>query len=124
MTIRITLAELRKLEQDGEIELVRYSSEIGKLGDEVRTRIALDKPLDIATGAEIKDFWDNGWDGNYFHDDWEVAVQDDVGNWILEDDKLYDLNKLGCCVWQGGSLATKPHSLTFVEAFLAWKNKK
>ena len=45
MTIRITLAELRKLEQDGEIELVRYSNEVGKLGNKVLTRLELDRKL-------------------------------------------------------------------------------
>jgi len=129
-TLRITLAELRKLEQDGTVELIRYSNEVGRLGAEVKTILVLEKPANIATGAEIKDFWDNGWDGNYYHDDWDEPVQDEQGKWILEDGKLYNLDRLGYCCWQGPSsgvgarrydqLATIP----FVEAFLAWKGKR
>jgi hypothetical protein len=120
--ITLTLGDLRKLEQDGKLT-------IPAMGVNLATVIVLEKSANLATGAEIKDFWDNGWDGNYYHDDWEEPVQDEEGNWILEDAKLYDLDKLGYCFWQGsGSLVAKranqPATIPFIDAFLKWRGTK
>ncbi len=104
--ITLTLDDLRRLEQDGKLTIPAF-------GVNLETVIVLDKPANVATGAEIKDFWDNGWDGNYYHEDWEEPVQDELGEWVLENDKLYDLDRLGYCMWQGpssggGSTASRP----------------
>jgi hypothetical protein len=118
MRVEITLGKLRILEQNGSV-LVSDGIELVLL-----------KPENVATGAEIKDFWDNGWDGNYYHDDWDEAVQDDLGNWILEDGKLYNLDRLGYCCWQGPSSGVgarrhdQPETIPFVEAYLKWKGKR
>jgi hypothetical protein len=128
MKITITLAMLRKLEQEGSLHLEQASSDI-TIPNTILELVLL-KPENVATGAEIKDFWDNGWDGNYYHDDWDEPVQDDMGNWILEDGKLYNLDRLGYCCWQGPSSGVgkrrhdQPETIPFVEAFLAWKGKK
>lgn len=55
--ITLNLDDLRKLEQEGRLTIPAY-------GVNVEVQIVLDKPKNVATGAEIKDFWDNGWDGN------------------------------------------------------------
>ena len=120
LKITFTLGDLRKLEQDGRLVIPAF-------GVNQEVQIVLDKPKNVATGAEIKDFWDNGWDGNYYHEDWDEPVQDDVGNWILEDGKLYDLDKFGYCMWQGPSSARRhdqPDTIPFSEAFLKWKGAK
>jgi len=129
MVIKITLDQLRRLERDGRLvlDINQVGTQSGSIGEYV---LALDKPANVATGAEIKDFWNNGWDGNYYHDDWEVPIQDDMGEWILEDAKLYDLDKLGYCMWQGPSSgvgarrANQPDTIPFAEAFLKWKGTK
>lgn len=121
MQIHITLGMLRTLEQNGSLHINDAK---------IAIELVLLKPENVATGAEIKDFWDNGWDGNYYHDDWEEAVQDDEGNWILEDGKLYNLDRLGYCCWQGPSSGVgarrhdQPATIPFVEMFLKWKGKK
>jgi hypothetical protein len=118
MKVEITLGKLRLLEENGTV----------LLSDGIE--LVLLKPENVATGAEIKDFWDNGWDGNYYHDDWDEPVQDDDGKWILEDGKLYNLDRLGYCCWQGPSSGVgarrydQPATIPFVEMFLAWKGKK
>jgi hypothetical protein len=128
MQVTITLAMLRKLEQEGSLHIEQASSDITI--PNTMFELVLLKPKNVATGAEIKDFWDNGWDGNYYHDDWDEPVQDDLGNWILEDGKLYNLDRLGYCCWQGSSSGVgarrhdQPETIPFVEAFLAWKGKK
>jgi len=86
MQVTITLAMLRKLEQEGSLHIEQASSDI-TIPNTILELVLL-KPENVATGAEIKDFWDNGWDGNYYHDDWDEPVQDDMGNWILEDRAL------------------------------------
>jgi hypothetical protein len=54
-----------------------------------------------ATGAEIWDFWQNGWPGdNWFIDDYEVDVEGADGC-LLEMGKKYDLVDLGTIYWQG-----------------------
>lgn len=75
-----------------------------------------------ATGAEIRDFFENGWDETYYHDDSEIPLMNDAGNWILEDDKLYDLSKLGMMV----PITFQPLSKykSFEVGFMAWKAKK
>lgn len=118
--ITLSMADLRKLESGGTV-----TSPATQYCDEVQ--ITLDLPKNTATGAEIKDFFDNGWDMDYYHesDMAKVQVQDEEGEWILQADKVYDLSELGELGWQGShSNRTKPSSLTFEEAFLAWKGTK
>jgi len=129
MIIKVTLEQLQRLGRGDKVELAldqignQSSDGVGGLGSYA---LVLDKPADVATGAEIRDFWDHGWDGDYFHDDWEEPVQDDMGEWILEPEKLYDLGKFGWCIWQGrGALPEWEHpAIAFVDAYRAWKNKK
>lgn len=129
--VNITLDMLRRLERDGRLQVAGISSNgpiTGSVDDQIT--LVLLKPENVATGAEIKDFWDNGWDGNYYHDDWDEPVQDDLGNWILEAGKLYNLDRLGYCCWQGPSSGVgmrrhdQPETIPFVEAYLKWKGKR
>jgi hypothetical protein len=82
-------------------------------------------PKNRATGAEIRDFFDNHWPADYYleSDCAEVQVQDEEGNWILEDDKNYDLSLLGELGWQGKGLPTCKIP-TFEEVFLKWREQQ
>src|SRR5271156_4786530 len=54
-----------------------------------------------ATGAEIKDFWDNGWSDDYFSEDNVEPIQDELGSWLLDDNTMYNLEDLGLMIYQG-----------------------
>jgi hypothetical protein len=62
------------------------------------------EPADPGThvrGADFRRFYEEGWDPNWYHDDSDVAVEDETGAWILPDDVIVRLDQLGCAVWQG-----------------------
>jgi hypothetical protein len=117
--VTLTLADIAALE--------RGDTLVGNGGFET-VCIKLEKPEHSATGAEIKDFWDNGWDPDYYHEsrDAEVQIQNEAGEWILEDEKVYDLDTLGWLVWQGRGPAPTGafDGMPFTDAFLQWKAGK
>lgn len=115
MQIKITLGQLRILEQDGKLYVA----------DGIE--LVLEKPKNTATGAEIRDFFTDHWDLDYYHeyDCAKVQIQDEQGEWLLQDDKMYDLSQLGDLCWQGSAEHNgKPSNMTFEEAFLKWKGIK
>lgn len=57
----------------------------------------------LVRGKDFHEFYKNGWDDNWYHDDNEIICEDMEGRWVLEDDRLYDLGQLGWCVWQGST---------------------
>ena len=78
-----------------------------------------------AKGLEIKEFYFNNWPS----DDWyheagygEVYIEDDEGNWLLEDNKSYNLKDIGPLCWQGGGMMKDDWE--FEDAFKKWKNPK
>ncbi len=82
-----------------------------------------------ATGAEIKEFYLNGWNKDYYYEslDASVQIEDEDGNWIAKDNCIYNLRDFGTLRWQGDGSPEhngKPGWLTFEEAFLKWKNKR
>ena len=122
MEVRISLADLRVLEQTGSILLKA-------IDDLTQVRFELVQPKHQATGAEIREFFDQGWDMDYYHegDYADVQLQDDNGKWLLFDEVMYDLSSLGDLCWQGMESAqskNKPEGMTFEEAFLKWKGTK
>jgi hypothetical protein len=53
------------------------------------------------SGKDFKEFYFNGWDMNWYHDDYELECESCEGEWMLDDDGIYPLYKLGHSVWQG-----------------------
>lgn len=47
------------------------------------------------TGAEFRDFYQNHWPKGYWHEDAEYEIEDDHGVFILADDAILDVEKLG-----------------------------
>jgi hypothetical protein len=124
--IQLTLDDLKKL-QAGE-EIVTDDSQDGAV-----VKVTLLKPKDMATGADIRKFFFDGWDMDYYHEyeDATVQVQDEQGEWLLDDEAMYDLNELGMLEWQGDANANnragqmgKPSRLTFRNAFIMWKRNQ
>ncbi len=118
VNISLTLGDIRELESKG---ILHTDTE----ADGEAVTITFLRPKNMATGAEIKDFFDNGWPANYYleGDYAEVQVQDEEGEWILEADKNYDLSLLGELGWQGQGLPTCKNP-TFEGAFLTWKGRR
>lgn len=52
-------------------------------------------------GADLKVFFDEGWDANFWHDDADVQVEDEEGNWTLDPEKIVCVSRLGYAMWQG-----------------------
>jgi hypothetical protein len=121
--IKLTISQVRKLETEGWLHNVLI------VDTAERINIQLERPTTVATGMEIHEFFDNGWDMDYYHEDdtAEIQLQDQLGNWLLEDLKTYDLSTLGYVVWQGKHTpegAGKAGGMTFEEAFLKWRSRK
>lgn len=127
--IKLTLDELRLLEKNGRLDNVAIADSA------VRVNIMLDRPANSAYGSELHEFYTKGWDGDYYYEseDAVVQIEDEEGNWIAKDDRLYDLKDLGTLGWQGATGSGKWHAadsgkpnwMTFEDAFLKWKaNKK
>jgi hypothetical protein len=53
-----------------------------------------------ATGAEIWNFWMNGWPQNWYNDA-EIEVESPEGDCLLEMDQEYDLRSFGYICWPG-----------------------
>lgn len=75
-----------------------------------------------ASGADIQEFYEKGWDSNYYHDDSEIQIEDDAGNCMLHPDGLYDLRKFGMMIWQ--ELGPDGENKTFEQGFEKWKASK
>ena len=87
-----------------------------------------------ATGAEIKEFWDEWPPGR----DWFIEEEEcgDSNNWLLDANKKYDLNEvLGVLYWQGGGDAvpsdhpmfkyTEGHNIVPTSVFFrTWKKTR
>jgi hypothetical protein len=73
----------------------------------------------FATGAEIKSFYFDHWDDDYYYESGgtDVPLEDEEGKWIAQDDRLYDLRELG-------TLEGKARSISFEDAFNAWKARQ
>lgn len=115
---KISLNDVRVLEQQGNLSC--------KAEDGSDVHLIFTKPANVTSGLNIRKFFDEGWDKDYYYesDFAEVQLQDDDGNWLLEDDKDYDLSHLGGLAWQGyDPPRDKPKELGFEEAFLKWKTE-
>jgi hypothetical protein len=59
-------------------------------------------PDTVVTGAELMDFYMNHWPSDdYYHDDANIAFEDDYGNWVLPSDAEVKLSDCGYLAWQG-----------------------
>jgi hypothetical protein len=116
--IKLTLADVRKLER-GEAVLTTVRAGVGAMLD---INVTCELPKQTATGAEIKEFWENGWPEGYYHEgeDAEVKVQNEDGVWIIRDERNYDLTQLGHVLSDGSGGSVRP-DMTFAEAFAQWK---
>lgn len=72
----------------------------------------------LITGAEFRDFYQNHWPADCWHEDAEYEIEDDNGAWVLRDDAILDVSKLGYVVAQG---ATEQRWQAFSEVWAAWK---
>lgn len=50
------------------------------------------------TGAQFRDFYQNHWPAGCWHEDAEYEIEDDNGNWLLPDDRILELGRLGYVV--------------------------
>lgn len=75
----------------------------------------------LALGSEITDFYFHHWpDDDYYQDEGELEVVDDVGNEILIPTKKYNLRKFGDLIWQGEG---EKDPISFEKAFKQWRVK-
>ncbi len=70
------------------------------------------------TGAEFRDFYKNHWPAGSWHEDADYAIEDDFGNWILADDQVLDLERMGYVVSE--EAGSKPVWRPFAEVWEAW----
>ncbi len=80
-----------------------------------------------AKGSEIRDFWMNYWPENlsdwYFEtEESEIQIDDEEGNFILNDTKSYDLKLFSPLFWQGIGECPIEYEYTFEKAFKKYKN--
>jgi hypothetical protein len=68
-----------------------------------------------ALGKDIKTFYDDHFPEGRYHDDNELEFHRDDGTWILEDDKMYDLQECGVIVSDDGK-----EVLSFSALFMKW----
>lgn len=47
------------------------------------------------TGAQFRDFYQNHWPQGYWHEDAEYEIEDEFGTFILADDAILDVDKMG-----------------------------
>lgn len=73
----------------------------------------------MAKGAEITDFWRNGFPEGYYSDDCEIEVVGEHDENLLEPDTNYPLSKFGNLypdMYDGGE-----NVISFTSAFNRWK---
>jgi hypothetical protein len=74
-----------------------------------------------ALGADIIEFYRNGWPDGWYHDDATIEVEDqDDGTPVVQPNEKYDLVELGVLVDEAG---IKDH-VTFASAFNRWKKTR
>lgn len=77
-----------------------------------------------ATGAEIAKFYKEGWPKGFYHDDFEISIDDDNGDSLLNPEELYDLSKFGVLVPEVDftlNPAARDEIVDFKSVFLKWK---
>lgn len=73
------------------------------------------------TGAEFRDFYRNHWPKGCWHEDAEYEIEDeDTGDYVLPDDAVLDLKRLGYVVKPGEPTDTW---LAFEDVWDEWKGK-
>ena len=80
-----------------------------------------------AKGAEIFDFYTNGWPEGWYHDDNEMEIVNEDGETCaLEPDEEYDLSLFGVLVPEGDRMVNGdlPDPEGFATAFSRWKRAK
>lgn len=75
---------------------------------------------DTITGAEFRDFYDNHWPKGSWHEDAEYEIEDEEGKWLLGDDQILELSRLGYIVNPKGD---RDVWTPFAEAWDAWRNE-
>lgn len=55
----------------------------------------------LVKGSDFREFYQTGWNSDWYHDDAEIQVEDWDGDWILDEEETYPLSKLGYSCWQG-----------------------
>lgn len=66
----------------------------------IKTEITADT---IVTGAEFRDFYLNHWPKDWYLEDMPYEVEDENGNWVLDDTAQRPLDWFGYARWQGPS---------------------
>jgi len=74
-----------------------------------------------ALGAEIWDFWQNGWPEGYYIDDTEIEAEDDKGNCLLDLAAKYDLAEFGVLCPDGTQAERMREAERFSYFFSKWK---
>lgn len=64
-------------------------------------------------GAVIRDFYKNHWPEGFWHEEGEIPIEDDYGNWILPDDARVDPEKLG---WLADESKNGQFAMSFADA--------
>ena len=76
-----------------------------------------------ATGAEIKEFWENGFPETHYHDDSDIEIDDiSTGEFALEPTEKYDLSRMGY-LYKHNAAAYEP-DMSFQQAFLKWRKAR
>jgi hypothetical protein len=113
--ILLDLGDLMKIQSGQDVEVVTAEGEAPLF-------LRLEKTPAMATGKEVRTFFAEGWDNDYYHeDDGGTLLQDGNGSWLLEDGLLYDTEDMGYLVYQGRNPQDKPQTIDFSEAFGKWK---
>lgn len=77
-----------------------------------------------ALGADIIDFYNNGWPDGWYHDDNSIDVEDNgEGLDIVQPDQQYDLDDLGVLVKDNDPMGATP-DMSFSTAFNRWKKDR
>lgn len=72
------------------------------------------------TGAEFRDFYQNHWPEGCWHEDAEYEIEDERGAWVLADDRILELSKLGYVV---ESVDGRDEWRDFSEVWETWKGQ-
>lgn len=73
-----------------------------------------------ALGAEILDFYQNGWPDGYYIDDYEIDPDEPDS---IEPTKKYDLDDFGC-LYRHDEVYAGADAISFASAFQKWKRTR